>query len=75
MSHKCDRYEIIVGNRRGQARDVGDYFTAMMLRKDTTSVESSDVEPFTSSVMMRTLLTVEVSEVELDAYASLFSLW
>ena len=56
-----------MGNTRGKPRDVGDYFTAMMLRRDTTSLERSDVQPFTSSVMMRTLLTVEVSEVDFDA--------
>lgn len=66
LSEKCDRYEIIVGNTRGKPRDVGDYFTAMMLRRDTTSLERSDVQPFTSSVMMRTLLTVEAKVKGID---------
>lgn len=61
LNEKCDGYQVMLGNIRGQPRSEGDYFTAMMLRKATTSVQSSDVKPFMSSRMMRTLLSVKAA--------------
>ena len=53
-------YIIILGFPGGLTMGNGDYFTAVLLRKDTAKYLSHSVTPFSSSIMCRTLLRVDV---------------
>ncbi|KAG3288614.1 hypothetical protein H1C71_024707, partial [Ictidomys tridecemlineatus] len=61
LKKRARSYEIITGHEEG-------YFTAIMLKKSRVKLKSQEIIPFPSTKMMRNLLCVHVSHLNLSFF-------